>query len=99
MYNIIIGVVVALAAAGSHAESGDMLCVTEVHVKSGVEVKSGPSAGAHTVMTIGAGRAVIEFDREPGWVSVGIDKAGGRQGYVAEDALGTEDLDGRPCGS
>lgn len=99
MYNIVIAVLVALAATGSHAESGDMLCVTEDHVKSGVEVKAGPSVDADTVMIIGAGRAVIEFDRESGWVSVGVDKAGGRQGYVEEVALGTEDLDGRPCGS
>ena len=75
------------------------LCVTEEHLTTGVVVRAEPAPGADTVMVIGSGRVVVEFGTVDGWVFGGVQRAGGRDGYVPASALRTTDLDGLPCGS
>ena len=93
---IVVGVI-TLVAGAANAELGDLLCVTDEYIATGLEVKAEPSADAETVMVIGAGHSILEFGREDGWLWGGISDAGGREGYVPLDAVSDLDLDGLPC--
>ena len=81
------------------AAPGQKLCVKKEYLTSGLEVKEAPSKTANTVMVIGAGRVIVEFDRKDGWVFGGVERAGGVTGYVPQEAVDDSDLDGLPCGS
>ena len=92
-------IAIFVATTAGHTAPGDQLCVIAAYLESGVAVRAGPSPDAAVVMVIGAGRMVIEFERSDGWVWAGVDRAGGRDGYVPEAALSPLDMDGLPCGS
>lgn len=94
-------VLLVTLAASVPVESapGDKLCVTKSYLKTGLEVKNGPSDDAETLMVIGAGRVIVEFGRRNGWVAGGVDRAGGIDGYVLEEAVSNFGIDGLPCGS
>jgi len=83
----------------SIASLGQKLCVTSKYIKTGLVVRSQPSKDADIVIIIGAGRAVIEFERQDGWIDVGVERAGGRTGYVPVGSVSAYDLDGMTCGS
>lgn len=88
---------VLLVSHSVTASPGQKLCVVKAYLTSGLEVKEAPSKEARTVMVIGAGRVVIEFDRKNGWVFGGVEHAGGVDGYVPQEAVSNRDLDGLPC--
>ena len=58
------------------------------------EVKAEPSKASSTKFIVALGRKVIEFDRKGDWVYVGIDKMGGKDGWITRSALGPNDPDG-----
>ena len=78
---------------------GDKHCVTSEYMKKGLAVRSSPHDDSETVMTIGAGRVLIEFDRKGTWQFVGVERSGGKDGYVPISATSRKDLDGMNCGS
>ncbi len=86
-------------SGASYSAPGSMMCVTAQYYETGLEVKAAPSPGAKTVMVIGAGRKVMEFGRKNGWMSVGVDRSGGKDGYIPIEAVSSRDLDGMACGS
>jgi len=69
---------------------GDFFCVGPLQA----EVKAGPSEDAETEFVIAIGRKLLELGRQGEWVQVGIDKAGGRYGWVHVDVLKSTDPDG-----
>lgn len=80
-----------------------LLLVTVGHASPGqihyvgplqADVKEGPSADSQTKFIIAIGRKVIEFERRGDWVSVGIDKSGGKEGWIHLDDLKSTDPDG-----
>lgn len=58
------------------------------------EVRAGPSADSEVRFIIAIGRKVLEFGREGEWVNVGVDKSGGRDGWVRASDLSPTDPDG-----
>lgn len=98
MRSVLVGVFV-FCSLPALADLGDFHCVTADSLVTGLEVKIEPSESAETVMVIGAGRSMIEFGEENGWLWVGVSRAGGREGYVPIDMVARVDLDGLPCGS
>ena len=58
------------------------------------EVKEEPSAEAETKFIIAIGRKLVEFDAKGDWVWVGIDKSGGKDGWVHRSQLSPTDPDG-----
>ncbi len=83
----------------ANSAPGQKVCVTQSYLTTGLQVKNAPSHDAETVMVIGAGRVIIEFGRKDGWISGGVDGAGGIDGYVPDEAVSDFDIDGLPCGS
>ena len=47
-----------------------------------VNVRRGPSPNAQVMMQLGRGHKLVEFERRSGWVHVGIDRTGGKDGWV-----------------
>ena len=52
------------------------------------------SADAPVKFVIAIGRKLIEFQRKDGFIQVGIDKAGGRDGWISEQDIAPTDPDG-----
>ncbi len=90
---------IAFISDASLSAPGSLMCVTAQYYETGLEVKAEPSSDAKTVMVIGAGRKVMEFGRKNGWMSVGVDRSGGKDGYIPIEAVSSRDLDGMACGS
>ncbi len=89
----------ASMSGASLAAPGSMMCVTAEYYETGLEVKGAPSPEGKTVMIIGAGRKVMEFGRKNGWMSVGVDRSGGKDGYIPITSVSSRGLDGMKCGS
>lgn len=60
----------------------------------GATVYSEPSEDSDVVMLVGEGRKVLEFTRMGDWVNVGIDRSGGKDGWVKASLLSLTDPDG-----
>jgi len=58
------------------------------------EVKEKPSAESKTKFVIAIGRKLVEFETKGDWVWVGIDKSGGKDGWVNKKHLSPTDPDG-----
>jgi len=74
----------------SFAKAGDAHYVAVLQA----QIKATPEAGSDTSFVIAIGRKVIEFDRKKDWVWVGIDRSGGRDGWIRKDQLSKTDPDG-----
>jgi uncharacterized protein YgiM (DUF1202 family) len=57
-------------------------------------VKEKPSDQSATTLILAIGRKVVKFERRGEWMWVGIDKAGGRDGWVKIKDLSPTDPDG-----
>ena len=60
----------------------------------GATVYSEPATTSDVVMLVGEGRKVVEFTRKGDWVNVGIDRSGGKDGWVKASQLSPTDPDG-----
>ena len=78
--------VLLLAPSIAWAAPGDTLYVQG----NSVNVRSAASTSASVVMKLDMGRKLIEFERENGWVHVGIVRAGGKDGWIFDGLVGTE---------
>ena len=58
------------------------------------KVLAEPSDAAAVTLVVAVGRKLVEYDRRGDWVQVGIDKAGGRDGWVKLEQLAATDPDG-----
>jgi len=58
------------------------------------DVKEAASASSRTKLVIAMGRKVVEFDRKGNWCLVGIDRTGGKDGWVHCGNLDPTDSDG-----
>lgn len=58
------------------------------------EVKQSASEKSKTKFIIAIGRKVVEFDKKGSWYWVGIDKTGGKDGWIHERHLKSSDPDG-----
>lgn len=58
------------------------------------EVKDAPSGDSETKFIIALGRKVMEFETRGDWVWVGIDRTGGKDGWVQKEDLSPIDPDG-----
>ncbi|WP_026988749.1 hypothetical protein [Fodinicurvata fenggangensis] len=81
---------VCLFAASASAAPGDFHYVDTLQA----EVREGPSADAEVKFVIAIGRKLVEFQRKGDYMQVGIDKAGGRDGWIRIDQIGPTDPDG-----
>ena len=85
-----IALVLLLVWSGSIAGPGDAW-----YVKStSATIYSEPSADSETVMCVGIGRKLIEFTRRGDWINVGVDKSGGKDGWIRASDVGKTDPDG-----
>lgn len=58
------------------------------------EVKQSPSENSQTKFIIAIGRKVVEFDKKNSWFLVGVDKTGGKDGWIHKRHLKSSDPDG-----
>lgn len=58
------------------------------------EVREDPSDAAKVKFVVAIGRKLVEFQREGAYIQAGIDKAGGRDGWIRLDQVGPTDPDG-----
>lgn len=72
------------------ADPGDIHFVGTLQV----EVKTGPSEESKTQFIIALGRKVVEFETRGEWLWVGIDRTGGKDGWVRKSDLSPTDPDG-----
>lgn len=72
------------------AKPGDMHYVGTLQA----EVKASPTKDSEVKFIIAIGRKVVEFDRKGSWVWVGIDRTGGKDGWIRKDQLSKTDPDG-----
>ena len=82
--------ILLFAPSISWAAPGDTLYVKG----NSVNVRSGPSTSASVVMKLGKGHKLLEFERKNGWVHVGIDRTGGKDGWIFGKLVGAEFLGG-----
>lgn len=66
------------------SEPGDTL----YSQKSGVNVRSEPSASSSVRLRLGIGHELVEFSRQGEWVNVGIARAGGKDGWIHASLVG-----------
>lgn len=58
------------------------------------EIKASPDKNSELKFVIAIGRKVVEFDRKGSWVWVGIDRTGGKDGWINKNQLSEADPDG-----
>ena len=78
--------VLLFAPSIAWAAPGDTLYV-QVNL---AHVRSAPSQSASRVMVVARGHKLIEFERENGWVHVGIVRTGGEYGWISGGLVGAE---------
>jgi hypothetical protein len=86
MTKALIAAVLLLAPVIAWADPGDTLYVQG----NSVNVRSVPSTSAGVVMKLDMGRKLIEFERQNSWVYVGIVRAGGQAGWIADGFVGVD---------
>ncbi len=62
----------------SFAAPGDVLYIQG----NDVNVRKGPGTGFEVILTLNLGHKLVEFGRRGDWVNVGIDRTGGKDGWV-----------------
>lgn len=73
-----------------HADPGQSHYVGTLQAK----VKEEPSSEAKTKFVIAVGRKLVEFEEKGEWVWVGVNKSGGKDGWVHKSQLSSTDPDG-----
>ena len=58
------------------------------------EVREAPSAESDVKLIVAIGRKLVEFDRKNGWIYVGVDKSGGKDGWIEASKVSDTDPDG-----
>jgi hypothetical protein len=58
------------------------------------EIKASPDKNSELKFVIAVGRKVVEFDRKGSWVWVGVDRTGGKDGWIKKNELSKTDPDG-----
>ncbi len=82
----ILFLVAALAAPITpYAKLGDILFVQ----KDNSPIREGPNKDAPLVLQLNRGHKLIEFERKGGWVNVGIDRSGGKEGWIESPLTGS----------
>ena len=66
------------------AAPGDALYIQ----KDRVNVRAGPSTDAAVLMQLNLGHKLIEFARQGEWVNVGIERTGGKDGWIHDSLIG-----------
>jgi len=58
------------------------------------EIHEGPSQDSKVKFIVAIGRKLVEFDRKDGWIYVGVDKTGGKDGWIKASQVSPTDPDG-----
>lgn len=58
------------------------------------EIRAEPSIEAEVKFVVAVGRKLIEFDRKNGFIYVGVDKSGGKDGWIEASKVSRTDPDG-----
>ncbi|WP_026987418.1 hypothetical protein [Fodinicurvata fenggangensis] len=87
---ILIAILVILLAVPVLAAPGDIHYVKSLQA----EVREGPSDVSEVKFVIAIGRKLVEFQREGDYIQAGIDKTGGREGWIRLNQVGPTDPDG-----
>lgn len=73
-----------LLPAVAFTATGDILYVQVDRAN----LRSGPSTSSPIILTLGMGHRLLEFERRAGWVHVGADRTGGKDGWVHASLVG-----------
>ena len=83
---ISIGLPMLLLAFVGQASPGDRLYIQV----SCVNIRSGPTIESEVLMQGEQGRPLFEFDRQKGWIQVGIEGTDGKIGWIARQFVGPD---------
>ncbi len=68
----------------------------EIHYVKHLQAKIhvAPTSKSKIKFIVAIGRKLLEFDRKNGWINVGIDKTGGKDGWIQSADVKSTDPDG-----
>lgn len=90
MRTLIIASIAIILVAPAVSGPGDIYYVDTLQA----EIREGPSSDSEIKFIIAIGRKLVEFDRENGWIHVGVDKTGGKDGWIEASKVSKTDPDG-----
>lgn len=73
-----------MMTTGVSAAPGDVLYIQG----DGVNVRAGPGTDASVILKLNRGHKLVEFERRGDWVNVGVDRTGGKDGWVHRSLVG-----------
>jgi hypothetical protein len=82
--------IIVLTPCSAIANPGDIHYVGVLQA----EIKASPDENSELKFVIAIGRKVVEFDRKGSWVWVGVDRTGGKDGWIKKSQLSKTDPDG-----
>ena len=83
---MLVGIPMLLSAVAGEAMPGDRLYIQV----SCVNIRSGPTIESKVLMQGEQGRPLFEFDRQKGWIQVGIEGTDGKIGWIARQFVGPD---------
>lgn len=69
---------------------GDKLYIS----KAGVNIRSSPSEESSIVVRVDKGHVLIEFSTSDSWINVGVDRTGGKSGWVKKSDVSYKCIEG-----
>lgn len=58
------------------------------------QIHAKPSAESEITLVVAIGRKLVEIGREDSWIYVGVDKTGGKDGWIRASQVSDKDPDG-----